>query len=229
MANIRPSSTISDIRGKIGSEVYARNSAGLYVRSVGSWVQPDSQRQLDARAAITLVSQAWSGTLTEQQRSTWRQYARAWPMPNKLGDPVVTSGQPYFTRCNAYPARAHSTLPYLSAPPAGPLAPPMVTFTTDPGSDQLTVTLHPTNYDPPTRPLTLWLFVGQPVTVGTSFYRHPWRYAGTNTYNAGWASTPWTVATPWSIDIDQRLWIYVVAQDTAGGQLSRPFYTRMNT
>lgn len=229
MANVRPSSTISDIRGKIGAEVYSRNSSGLYVRSIGSWVQPDTQRQLDARDAIKFVSKAWSATLSEAQRASWRQYARQWPMPNKLGDLVVTSGQPYFVRCNVHSYRALTTIPYLSAPPAGPLSPPIVTFTTDPGADQLTIVLNPTNYNPPLHGLTLWLFVGKPVNVGVNFYNAPWRYVGTNTWNVNWASDPWTVGTPWTIDIDQRLWLYVVAQHTSGGQLSRPYHARMDT
>lgn len=229
MANVRPSSTVGDIRGKLGQEVYARNSAGLYVRSLGSWVQPDTQRQVDARAAITALSQAWSGTLTEANRNSWRSYARRWPMPNTWGDLILTTGYNYFVRCNAYRYRQNTSIDFQAAPNAGPLSPPVVTFTTDPGNDQLTVIVPPVNYAPPSHPLRLWLFVGLQQTQGVHFYAGPWRYVAENLWSGAWASDPWTVASPWTLDIDKRLWLYVAAQDSVNGQLSRQYYAQTDT
>lgn len=180
MANIRAGSLVVDIRGRVGTEIYSRNSAGPIVRSAGSWVQPDTQRQLDARAVITALSQAWSGTLSDAQRKTWRTYGRQWPRPNKFGEVTITNGYLAFIRCNALHYRQYTALGFLVAPPAGPIHPPTFTFDVDAG-EAGSLTLPPTNYLTPRADLRLFLHGGQQVNPGVDYFSGPWRYIGVNT------------------------------------------------
>lgn len=220
MASILPSSLINDIRGGVGSEVYSRNASGLYVRTKGTWVQPDTQRQLDVRAAITALSQAWSATLSEAQRATWRTYALAYPRKNRFGRPNCTKPFNRFVRLGTYRYRHDQSIPFTSAPPAPPLHRPTFTFTADADADTITIALPPTNYPTPFANLRLYVFIGQPTTPGVSYFSTPWRYAHQNLYNGSWATDPWTFASPWPIAIGQRVWAYMLAQHDTEGQLS---------
>lgn len=220
MASLLTSSIVADVRGKVGSEVYERNGAGNYVRTLGSWVQPDTQRQLDQRAAITALSQAWSGTLTEVQRASWKMYARQHPRVNKWGVRSNCSGYNRFVRANSYRYRQNSSIDYLVAPEGPPLHPPIFTFTADAGADTLTVGLPPGTYTPPWAGLRLWVFAGRGVGSGVSYYRAPWRYVGLNTYNGAWTSDPWTENLPWAIDVGDKVFAYLVAQHAVQGNLS---------
>ena len=129
MAAIRTGPIVADIRGKVGSSVFSRNSSGAFVRDVGTWTQPDTQAQLDARTVITDLSAAWGTTLTEAQRRAWRQYAAHHPRPNRWGQPTNTSGYNRFIRINAYEYRDDQTIHYPNAPAGPPIHQPTFTFT----------------------------------------------------------------------------------------------------
>ena len=222
MASILTSSVVADIRGKIGDEVYSRNGSGLYVRSLGTWVQPDTARQLSRRLFITDVAPAWSATLTEQQRDDWRSYAHQHPQPNRWGELCQTTGYLAFMRCNSYRFILDEDIHFLDAPTAPPLHPPEFSFTAEAVTDTITVALPPTNYDPTPQWLNVFLFVGKPTTTGRHFFNGPWRWKAHALNYPPWDRDPWTVASPWPITAGQRMWCYLVAQSFYGGELSRP-------
>ena len=222
MASILTSSVVADIRGKVGTEVYSRNHYGAFVRSVGVWDQPDTARQLAARDIMIFVAPAWSATLTEQQRADWRSYAHQHPQPNRWGELSQTTGYLAFIRANSYRYLTTQQIAYVNATASPPLHPPQFSFTADAVADTITVTLPPTNYDPPWAQLCLYLFAGKPVSQGRNFFNAPWRYAASNLFNGTWTTDPWTLASPWPIDAGKRMWCYLVAQHWTGGQVSRP-------
>ena len=220
MATIILGNIVTDARGKVGDVVYSRNNAGPFIRQRVDPVQPDSQLQLDQRALMTAISHAWSATLTETQRATWRKYGNQWPRPNRWGNLTGNSGQNHFVRANAYIYRVNQTIPFTSAPPGPPLQRPAFTFTADGTADTITIALPPTTFPVPFTGLRLYAFAGEPTSQGVNYFSTPWRYAATNLYNGSWATTPWTFANPWPSDVGQRAWAYLVAQDDAGGNLS---------
>lgn len=229
MANLLTSSIVADIRGKVGSEVYERNAAGNYVRTLGAWVQKDTQRQLDQRAAITALSQAWSAALTEAQRASWRLYARRHARKNTWGERTNTSGYNRFVRVNSYRYRQNSSIDFLLAPDAPPLHPPRFTFTAEAAGDTMTVVLPPAAYTPPFNGLRLWLFAGPGVSAGVGYFSSPWRYVGFNTYNGAWTGDPWTEGLPWAIDPGDQVFAYMVAQHATGGQMSSRYQVSHQT
>lgn len=127
MASVKPSSLISDVSGSVGDVTFGRNQGGLFVRERVSPAQPPSDERDARQAAITAISQAWSGTLTETQRSTWRTYSRRHPLPDRFGRPKTPSGICHFIKCNVQRYRDESAITATSAPDSPP--PPMPAFT----------------------------------------------------------------------------------------------------
>lgn len=124
MASIRLGSVIADIRGSVGDETYGRNQGGLYVRQRVSPSQPPSDERDARQAAMTALSQAWSGTLNQTQRDTWTQYGRQHPLPDRFGRPRDLAGICHFIRCNCQRYRDESAITASTAPTSPPPAMP---------------------------------------------------------------------------------------------------------
>ena len=126
MAIIKAGALVADIRGKVGTNVFSRNQGGAIVRDVGTWVQPDNEAQQACRDAIEALSQAWSNTLSEANRQTWRAYATTNPRPNRWGTALLTNGYACFIRHNFQEYLDNPVVYYLSAPTSNPIHPPDV-------------------------------------------------------------------------------------------------------
>lgn len=197
MASIVLGSIVADIRGKVGSEVYSRNSAGLYVRAVPVWDQPDSDRQLACRAVITALSQAWSDTLTDDQRTDWRKYAHQFPTPNVWGNPVVTNGYLCFVRHNALYYRHFTSMGYADAPTLPPIHQAITTFVVHYDEGEVDVMLPARSTWTQPGYMTAYHFAGQPQNPGVSYYKAPFRYLGYNWATASvWMDNPATYVYP---------------------------------
>lgn len=70
MANIRTGSIISDIRGRVGDEVYSRNRGGAYVKSYAGARGAAVGRQVDWESAFTDAMNEWKNP-TELPREDW--------------------------------------------------------------------------------------------------------------------------------------------------------------
>lgn len=97
MAHIRSGSIVSDIRGKVGTEIYSRNKGGAYVKAFTSPVQPDTQPQLDARADMGTAVAAWQA-LTNEDRRQWNILASSRRESNRIGIKTSKSGYNLFIR-----------------------------------------------------------------------------------------------------------------------------------
>jgi len=200
--------------------VYSRGPGGavVYATPVYEWL--DSDARIAARTTLIDLSRAWSATLDEHHRATWRRYAGQHPRPDRWGAPHHLSGKSMFVSINAYWHRDAAKINWLSAPSLPPLHPPAHTLTADSATDSVTVTLPPATYDPPPAGLILWHFAGKPRQAGVQYHRTPYRYTGKNTNVPPWASNPWTFAWPWAFDPGQKLFSHLVAQNLATGALS---------
>lgn len=74
MAIITPSSTVSEIRGSVGSNTYSRNHYRPYVKNRTTPIQPDTAKQISARGSISNLNFAWQA-LTDEERTTWIKFA----------------------------------------------------------------------------------------------------------------------------------------------------------
>jgi hypothetical protein len=128
MAIIKCGALVADIRGKVGTNVFSRNQGGAIVRDLGSWVQPDNEAQQACRDTIEALSKAWSSTLTESERQSWRSYAATNPRPNRWGTAGMTNGYCAFIRHNFQWGVPDPEPTFLKAPTSGPIHPPVITI-----------------------------------------------------------------------------------------------------
>jgi len=99
MATIKTSGLVSEIRGKEGGIVFARNRGGAYVRMFVKPTNPGTPGQSLVRSRLTSLSTAWR-TLLEELRIAWNNAAAEFPFTNKVGDIIYLSGQQLFVKFN---------------------------------------------------------------------------------------------------------------------------------
>lgn len=126
MATARLGPIVSDVRGSVGDQTFGRNQGGIFIRERVSPQQPASSDRDATQAAMTALSQAWSATLNEAQRSTWMTYGKRHPLPDRFGRPRALAGICHFVRCNFHRYRDESAITATSAPLLPP--PPMPSF-----------------------------------------------------------------------------------------------------
>lgn len=229
MALIRTGSIVTDIRGSVGTDTYARNASGLYVRNRTFPDQTESDERPKRQAAMTLLSQAWSGTLTEAQRLTWRTYAARHPMPNRLGELRYLDGLRHFIRCNAQHYRITEGITHLTAPPGPPTHAPLFTFWVHTIFNRVTIDLPPLNYDPPPTGLCLYAYAGIEVNQGVNYYMHPFRFGKYTTWDgSNWLDMPFRMDLWYDATDDHRVFARMVAV-LANGETSTAGYAHADT
>lgn len=96
---IKFGSIVTDGRGKLGGQVYARNRSGAYVRNKVTPNNPQTVFQSAIRALLATFSEAWRG-LTQAQRNAWNAAVENFPGTNQFGDEVIPTGKNLYTRLN---------------------------------------------------------------------------------------------------------------------------------
>lgn len=225
MAVIVPGSIVSDIRGSVGDETYARNQGGLYVRARTTPADPNTGNQQACRAAMTALSQFWSANLTEQQRHDWRTYARQHPRRDRFGNEHLSNGYTRFIRINFHRYRLEVAVAFPDAPTHPPIHPPLFTFTALAEDKTVTIVVPPDAYDPPSADLELFAYGGDDVNPGVAYYNTPWRYIARNEFNGVWDHDPWTINYPLVLVADHKVYVKLIAQNADTGELSTPYQT----
>ncbi|MCK5641750.1 MAG: hypothetical protein KAJ19_13190 [Gammaproteobacteria bacterium] len=100
MALIQTGGGVAVISGKIGGNVFARNSGGAYCRTWVKPIDPGSARQQIVRFAVASLTTRWGEVLTDAQRAAWATYAENVPLPNRLGATRPISALAMYVRCN---------------------------------------------------------------------------------------------------------------------------------
>lgn len=213
MATVRLGSVVADIRGSVGEETYGRNPGGIFVRARTPPGQPPSDERDERQAALTAISQAWSATLSDAQRSTWRTYAQANLLPDRFGRPKAMSGICHFIRCNAQRYRVSHAITALVAPDQPPGPPPPFDFTAHEQFARIKFKLSTFDYRGNPDGLYLYWYAGHQFGAGRNFYNGPWRYLGSNHRAAGaWDTSPWQYAHPWGLTTGKKVWSRLVAE-----------------
>lgn len=104
------SEIVTQVSGSIGGTTYSHNRGGMYRRARSIPTNPDTSLQQASRNAFGMLAAYWRDTLSTAQRDAWSNYAEQSPIVDKLGDPLVLTGQQMFIRSNQPRARAGEAL-----------------------------------------------------------------------------------------------------------------------
>jgi len=109
MARVKLGALITDIRGKIGGQYFARGLGGLSLRnSPGTPVTYG--KQVDQFITYSkIVANAW-GELTEAQRTAWNVFAQMKEVPTQKGENIYLRGYGTFKQYNYHYYGAWSTI-----------------------------------------------------------------------------------------------------------------------
>jgi hypothetical protein len=172
MPTAPPSIAISEIRGKIGQWVYARDAGGPLRRPWKEHRSMSSAAQDAQRLIYQAVYPRWSATLTEAQRQAWRKFTDGYPRKDQLGQGYCPSGQSRFNGCNSISWKYAAA--WLDDPPADlhchqPTAIEILTATETPQALSIRMygTLDPDEY---------WVLSATPLTnIGVLNVTRLWR------------------------------------------------------
>lgn len=94
------SHVFTQVSGSTGGTTFSHNRGGMYTRSRAIPTNPSTPEQVATRSRLTTLSQRWSTVLTSAQRTAWETYASNVPVTDRLGDPILLSGQQQYVRSN---------------------------------------------------------------------------------------------------------------------------------
>lgn len=99
MAKIKLGTIVTDISGKVGGNVFAKNKAGAYIRRKSTISNPQSVAQMLVRGVFASLSQGWRN-LSDVNRQSWIDGAANFMRMNVFGDNVKLSGKALFQSLN---------------------------------------------------------------------------------------------------------------------------------
>ena len=122
MAQIKLGAAITDIKGKLGGQVFASNKGGGYIRTNKVGGGRKSPLWGTRKSKLNYIAGQWRN-LTLEQIEAWNQYASENPVLNKVGTPVTLSGFQQFVKANI--KALDIKLPLLAFPPSA-FTPPYI-------------------------------------------------------------------------------------------------------
>lgn len=209
MALVKYGGGIVQMSGSIAGNVFARNRFGNYTRARTKPVNPNSDRQRNARTIISFFSEYWHEDLTQIQRDLWGVYAAAIAMKNKLGETVYLTGFNHFIRCNAA-FRLINPLAILTNAPTTLSLPEqdnqLVCSEEAIAGQTFTFTCDNTGWGVGIDDKEhIMLYQGQPQLDSRTFFAGPWRYMDAIDATEGAAGTG-TYDAPFPFALGQKVW-----------------------
>lgn len=99
MPKIQLSALATDMKGKSGGSVFARNKGGLYFRNNPGAVQKKSFAWQNQKSRFTALSTSWR-SLSNEERIAWEQMAESYPAQDAWGNSYIPSGYQLYMRLN---------------------------------------------------------------------------------------------------------------------------------
>jgi hypothetical protein len=90
----------ASVSGSVGAYTFSRNRGGMFIRDRVAPAQPDTLKQITARARLVTLTRRWAATLTPAERASWRPYAAGVPLVDRLGAKRHRTGFQHFMRSN---------------------------------------------------------------------------------------------------------------------------------
>lgn len=222
MAKIKFGAIVTDMRNKVGSQVFSKNRYGAYVRSSPLNVVSSTPAQVAVRSRFATFSTAWR-SLTQLQRDCWNNAVIDFMHTDVFGATVRPSGFDLYVKLNC-------NLDQVGiAPISIPPAPTMLAFI---ASISLTATeLGPVvtlDFDSSnlTSDYTIVVSATAPISAGKRYVKNLLRQI---------AVLPWNTATPCDITSeyvtkfgaptgDSRISMSLVVVNNISGLKSAPVY-----
>lgn len=98
MAKVKFGGGITEMRGKMGGNVFSRNGSCAYVKKLTIPTNPQTIKQLAVRGIFSNISAAWDAT-NVIARLRWNLEAALIPFTNSVGDVFYLSGKGLFQKC----------------------------------------------------------------------------------------------------------------------------------
>lgn len=115
MALVRFGGGVSEMRGSIAGQTFARNRSGAYVRNRINPINPQTQAQNQLRYLFAQVAASFKG-LSKPQKEAWDEYSRSLTFfRNRLGESYTPSGRQVYQYCNTNLALVQANI--LGGPP----------------------------------------------------------------------------------------------------------------
>jgi len=209
MALVVTGAGIANISGSIGGTTFARNKSGAYIRNRTVPVNPNTVRQSDIRANMSNVSRKWSDSASAAQRLAWEVFAQNMPQSNRVGQQITLSGFNQFVKSNVAGSNA-GLIPYLDAPATFvlPGEDPSLSAAGSEATQNIAITFDDTFEWLDLDNAAMIIQVGIPQNPSVTFFNGPWRHAGIIAGNlASPPTTPASLASPWPIVENQRLFV----------------------
>lgn len=200
---------IVQISGSIAGDVHARNRSGNYVRPRTKPVNPNSTRQVNARAIMAQLAEQWGESpMTDAIRTAWRTYANAIAMTNRIGETIHLTGFNHFIRSNAAILACDGTL--VTAGPTTlslPATDPTVAVTGSAATQKLSVAFDDALDWLDETGGFLEIEMGEPQKDSRNFFGGPFRFAdsvdGDDTTPP---TTPTEIDPPFTLVEGQKIW-----------------------
>lgn len=104
-----------DIRGSVADITFSTNRGGAYIRSKVTPLNPKTTAQASVRQVLADLTKAWGGTLTDEQRAAWTNFADRVPYRDVFGNSRRLTGIAMFVKVNSRLVMA--AWPRLDTPP----------------------------------------------------------------------------------------------------------------
>jgi len=224
MALVKYGGGIVQMSGSIAGNTHARNRYGNYVRARTTPINPNTDRQVEVRAIMALLTARWSNTLTAPQRAAWDLYASNVVMTNRLGESVHLTGYNHYIRSNFIAAMV--PYPLIDAGPVVfelPAQDPTFAVTASEATQVLTLAYDDTMAWATEDAAYMFFFQGKPQNAQRVFFGGPWRFIGSvGGIDPGGPVEPHAGAAQFAIAELQHQWVYARIM-RADGRLSAPF------
>lgn len=215
---------VTQISGRIGGDVHARNKSGNYIRAGTKPTNPNTARQQAVRSAIAELCARWGNILTAVQRTAWNLYASNVAMKNRLGQTIFLSGFNHFIRSNTWLCRLGGTI--IDAGPVVfelPAKDPAFSMSASEATQQITWGYDDTLDWANVTDSWLLLYQGQPQNPQRNSFGGPWRLCSQLAGVTGAPpASPLITGVVFAIAEGQRLWGYarILRED---GRISEKF------
>lgn len=226
MAVVQLGSIVQDIRGSVGEETYSRGQGGIIVRKrTGPGGVPNAN-QIAITDTMTDLSAAWSDTLTQQDRETWRTYAKQFPRANRWGKKNLRNGYTRFIATNFNRYVQTQTIATATAPVSPPLNLPAMILTATADPDRFSFPAPDINESDPTHVLWIFTYIGVQQNAGVNFYKHPFRLLDFSTITLeAWRAAPLIVESdPPAYTAGKKIWTRTRIQCSDSFAISPPAY-----